>query len=152
MGCISPRTYQPHAPKDNGVAFHPHPSDSPQCCSSDKILLLVFISYLLFYSTVRHFNIRFQLLFCCCCCCCSRFRFCSACVVLVPSAVVGESSRAPSLSHRCSPLKTPINTSFLVLHLLFLPLAVPVMPPTCCGCLSQYTHHHLVAFLLTFFR
>uniref|UniRef100_A0A3Q3VN41 Sugar phosphate exchanger 3 n=1 Tax=Mola mola TaxID=94237 RepID=A0A3Q3VN41_MOLML len=25
------------------------------------------------------------------------------------------------------------------------------MPPTCCGCLSQYTHHHLVAFLLTFF-
>uniref|UniRef100_H3DMF8 Sugar phosphate exchanger 3 n=1 Tax=Tetraodon nigroviridis TaxID=99883 RepID=H3DMF8_TETNG len=30
-------------------------------------------------------------------------------------------------------------------------LAVPVMPPSCCGCLSQYTHHHLVAFLLTFF-
>uniref|UniRef100_A0A3P8TC47 Sugar phosphate exchanger 3 n=1 Tax=Amphiprion percula TaxID=161767 RepID=A0A3P8TC47_AMPPE len=25
------------------------------------------------------------------------------------------------------------------------------MPPSCCGCLSQYTHHHLVAFLLTFF-
>lgn len=25
------------------------------------------------------------------------------------------------------------------------------MPPLCCGCLSQYTHHHLVAFLLTFF-
>ncbi|TNN71911.1 Sugar phosphate exchanger 3 [Liparis tanakae] len=27
----------------------------------------------------------------------------------------------------------------------------PVMPPLCCGYLSQYTHHHLVAFLLTFF-
>ncbi|XP_056131603.1 sugar phosphate exchanger 3 [Lampris incognitus] len=25
------------------------------------------------------------------------------------------------------------------------------MPPSCCGCLSQYTHHHLVVFLLTFF-
>ncbi|XP_051911160.1 sugar phosphate exchanger 3 [Hippocampus zosterae] len=25
------------------------------------------------------------------------------------------------------------------------------MPPLCCGYLSQYTHHHLVAFLLTFF-
>ncbi|KAM3588214.1 uncharacterized protein V6R79_024089 [Siganus canaliculatus] len=25
------------------------------------------------------------------------------------------------------------------------------MPPSCCGYLSQYTHHHLVAFLLTFF-
>ncbi|XP_061770506.1 sugar phosphate exchanger 3 [Nerophis ophidion] len=25
------------------------------------------------------------------------------------------------------------------------------MPPSCCGFLSQYTHHHLVAFLLTFF-
>ncbi|KAM4615441.1 sugar phosphate exchanger 3 [Polymixia lowei] len=25
------------------------------------------------------------------------------------------------------------------------------MPPSCCGCQSQYTHHHLVAFLLTFF-
>ncbi|XP_054480467.1 sugar phosphate exchanger 3 [Anoplopoma fimbria] len=25
------------------------------------------------------------------------------------------------------------------------------MPPPCCGYLSQYTHHHLVAFLLTFF-
>nr|XP_057934616.1 sugar phosphate exchanger 3 [Doryrhamphus excisus]XP_057934617.1 sugar phosphate exchanger 3 [Doryrhamphus excisus]XP_057934619.1 sugar phosphate exchanger 3 [Doryrhamphus excisus]XP_057934620.1 sugar phosphate exchanger 3 [Doryrhamphus excisus]XP_057934621.1 sugar phosphate exchanger 3 [Doryrhamphus excisus]XP_057934622.1 sugar phosphate exchanger 3 [Doryrhamphus excisus] len=25
------------------------------------------------------------------------------------------------------------------------------MPPSCCGCLSQYTHHHLVTFLLTFF-
>lgn len=25
------------------------------------------------------------------------------------------------------------------------------MPPLCCGCLSQYTHHHLAAFLLTFF-
>uniref|UniRef100_A0A3B3UB82 Sugar phosphate exchanger 3 n=1 Tax=Poecilia latipinna TaxID=48699 RepID=A0A3B3UB82_9TELE len=25
------------------------------------------------------------------------------------------------------------------------------MPPSCFGCLSQYTHHHLVVFLLTFF-
>ncbi|XP_075967531.1 sugar phosphate exchanger 3 [Anarhichas minor] len=25
------------------------------------------------------------------------------------------------------------------------------MPPSCCGYLSQYTHHHLVVFLLTFF-
>uniref|UniRef100_A0A3B4XB26 Sugar phosphate exchanger 3 n=1 Tax=Seriola lalandi dorsalis TaxID=1841481 RepID=A0A3B4XB26_SERLL len=25
------------------------------------------------------------------------------------------------------------------------------MPPSCCGYLSQYTHHHLVTFLLTFF-
>lgn len=50
-----------------------------------------------------------------------------------------------------APLKTS-STFFLVLHLLFLPLAVPVMPPSCCGCLSQYTHHHLVTFLLTFFR
>ncbi|TWW64562.1 sugar phosphate exchanger 3 [Takifugu flavidus] len=25
------------------------------------------------------------------------------------------------------------------------------MPPSCCGCLSQYTHHHLLTFLLTFF-
>uniref|UniRef100_A0A8C5HUF5 Sugar phosphate exchanger 3 n=1 Tax=Gouania willdenowi TaxID=441366 RepID=A0A8C5HUF5_GOUWI len=25
------------------------------------------------------------------------------------------------------------------------------MPPSCRGCLSQYTHHHLVVFLLTFF-
>uniref|UniRef100_A0A3P9JYB8 Major facilitator superfamily (MFS) profile domain-containing protein n=1 Tax=Oryzias latipes TaxID=8090 RepID=A0A3P9JYB8_ORYLA len=25
------------------------------------------------------------------------------------------------------------------------------MPPSCCGCLSQYTHHHLAVFLLTFF-
>uniref|UniRef100_A0A672GSC8 Sugar phosphate exchanger 3 n=1 Tax=Salarias fasciatus TaxID=181472 RepID=A0A672GSC8_SALFA len=31
------------------------------------------------------------------------------------------------------------------------PPAAPVMPPSCCGCLSQYTHHHLVVFLLTFF-
>uniref|UniRef100_A0A4W6FKG9 Sugar phosphate exchanger 3 n=2 Tax=Lates calcarifer TaxID=8187 RepID=A0A4W6FKG9_LATCA len=31
------------------------------------------------------------------------------------------------------------------------PPAAPVMPPSCCGYLSQYTHHHLVAFLLTFF-
>ncbi|KAF0029570.1 hypothetical protein F2P81_018675 [Scophthalmus maximus] len=29
--------------------------------------------------------------------------------------------------------------------------AVPGMPPPCCGYLSQYTNHHLVAFLLTFF-
>ncbi|KAM9823632.1 sugar phosphate exchanger 3 [Neosynchiropus ocellatus] len=25
------------------------------------------------------------------------------------------------------------------------------MPPSCCGYLSQYTHHHLIVFLLTFF-
>ncbi|XP_034019660.1 sugar phosphate exchanger 3 [Thalassophryne amazonica] len=25
------------------------------------------------------------------------------------------------------------------------------MPPSCCGCLSQYTYHHLAVFLLTFF-
>uniref|UniRef100_A0A8C9SIT8 Sugar phosphate exchanger 3 n=2 Tax=Scleropages formosus TaxID=113540 RepID=A0A8C9SIT8_SCLFO len=30
-------------------------------------------------------------------------------------------------------------------------LETPVMSPPCCGFLSQYTHHHLVTFLLTFF-
>ncbi|KAA8580052.1 hypothetical protein FQN60_005587 [Etheostoma spectabile] len=51
------------------------------------------------------------------------------------------------------PLKTSTTTptSFLVLHLLYFPSAAPVMPPSCCGYLSQYTHHHLVVFLLTFF-
>lgn len=62
---------------------------------------------------------------------------------LPPSPVAAP----PEERHRGSPLILHLR-----LHLLFLPPAVPVMPPSCCGCLSQYTHHHLVAFLLTFFR
>ncbi|CAB1333729.1 unnamed protein product [Coregonus sp. 'balchen'] len=37
------------------------------------------------------------------------------------------------------------------LHPLLSLLVTPVMSSPCCGFLAQYTHHHLVAFLLTFF-
>uniref|UniRef100_A0AAY4ELG5 Sugar phosphate exchanger 3 n=1 Tax=Denticeps clupeoides TaxID=299321 RepID=A0AAY4ELG5_9TELE len=49
--------------------------------------------------------------------------------------------RSSSLSQRCTPED---------LH-PFLLLKTPVMSPPRCGFLSQYTHHHLVVFLLTFF-
>ncbi|XP_077450469.1 sugar phosphate exchanger 3 isoform X2 [Stigmatopora argus] len=52
---------------------------------------------------------------------------------------------------RSSTLKIPTSWNLKIPTSSNLIFSFPVMPPSCCGFLSQYTHHHLVAFLLTFF-